>query len=73
MTEYYPRNRIQDPKMTMKPEDTGTSPILFQSRLLVEGAVLSVDKNLTFTNGSNIQGYMKIETNRERHTMPSTP
>jgi hypothetical protein len=51
MTEYYARYKIQDPKMTMKSEDTGTSPILFQSRLLVEGAELNVDKNLTFENG----------------------
>jgi hypothetical protein len=59
--------------MTMKSEDTGTTPILFQLRLLVEGAVLNVDKNLTLTNGSDVQGYMRVETNRERHTMSSTP
>ena len=72
MTEYYPQYGIQDPKMGMRSEDTGTSPILFQLRLFVEGAVLNVDKNLTLPNGSDVQGYMRIKTNREKHTMPST-
>ena len=72
MTEYYPRCKIEDLKMTMRPEDMGTSPILFQSRSLVEGAVVNVDKNLTFTNGSDVQGGLRIKTNRERHTKSST-
>ena len=67
MTEYYTGPKIKDLR---KLEGTGTSPIYLQSWLYVEGAVLDVDKNLTFTNGSDVQGYMKIETNGER---PSTP
>ena len=66
MTKYYPRCKEED---LMKSEDTGTSPIIFQSWLHVEGA-LNVDKNLTITNESDVQGYMGFETNRER---PSTP
>lgn len=45
-TEYYPRNRIQDPKMTMKSGVMVTSPILFQLYIM--------DKNLNFTNGSDV-------------------
>jgi hypothetical protein len=45
--------------MTTKTEDTDKSPILFQLRLLVEGAELNVDKNLTLTNGSDAHGYMR--------------
>ena len=61
MAEYHPRHGIQDPKMTMRFEDTGTSLILFQ-------LLLVCDKNLTLTNGSDVQGY-ETRTNRERHTI----
>ena len=44
MTEHYPWC------LRMKSEGTDTWLILFQPKLLVERAVLNVDKSLTFTN-----------------------
>jgi hypothetical protein len=55
MTEYDPRCEVEDLRMNSKSKGTGTSLILFQSPLLVEGAVVNVDKNLTSTNGSDVQ------------------
>ena len=65
MTVHYPRC------LRMKSEGTDTWLILFQPKLLVERAVLNVDKSLTFTNQSDVQRDM-TRTNTKMHTLPST-